>query len=76
LGLVDGLLGNLVLSNVVEGEFEIVGTYCEPEVVVPGRWNTLQMLAHPATYDRYWVRLICSSSPYPSILDLENETRS
>jgi hypothetical protein len=58
LGLVDGLLGRLVFSNVVKGEFEIAGTYCEPEVVVPGRWNTLQMLAHPSTYDRYWVRLI------------------
>jgi hypothetical protein len=76
LGLVDGLLGGLVFSNVVEGNFEIAGTYCEPEVVVSGRWNTLQMLAHPATYDRFWVRLILLLISNPSSLDRGIKMRS
>ncbi|KUJ10286.1 uncharacterized protein LY89DRAFT_675142 [Mollisia scopiformis] len=46
---------NLPFTSLIEGSYDIAGRYCEPEVDVPSRRNTLQLLAHPATYDRnYW----------------------
>ncbi|CZT43846.1 uncharacterized protein RSE6_03939 [Rhynchosporium secalis] len=58
LGSLFGLLSSVItlgLSVPVRGTYNIAGRYCEPEVDVPSRKNTLQLLAHPATYDRnYW----------------------
>jgi hypothetical protein len=39
----------------VQGQYNIAGRYCELEVRIPSRANTLQLLAHPATYDRNYV---------------------
>jgi pimeloyl-ACP methyl ester carboxylesterase len=39
----------------VSGTFNIAGRYCKPEVTIPGREKTLQLLVHGITYDRnYW----------------------
>ena len=40
----------------VRGTYNIAGRYCEPEVDIPSRRSALQLLAHPATYDRNYVR--------------------
>ncbi|KAF8863223.1 hypothetical protein BDZ45DRAFT_738558 [Acephala macrosclerotiorum] len=46
---------DLVFKSTVSGSYNIAGRYCEPEVHIASRQNTLQLLAHPATYDRnYW----------------------
>ncbi len=61
LGSLFGLLSSVVglLSGLtVRGDYNIAGTYCEPEVDIPSRRNTLQLLAHPATYDRNYVSLL------------------
>ncbi|EKD19781.1 ctr copper transporter family protein [Drepanopeziza brunnea f. sp. 'multigermtubi' MB_m1] len=54
VGLLSSVVG-LFFGLTVLGTYDIRGTYCEPEVNIPSRSNTLQLLAHPATYDRnYW----------------------
>ncbi|KAE8450569.1 hypothetical protein EG329_006300 [Mollisiaceae sp. DMI_Dod_QoI] len=46
---------DLSFTALVSGSYQIAGRYCEPEVNIPSRINSLQLLAHPATYDRnYW----------------------
>ena len=46
------------LKTTISGTYNIVGRYCEPENNVESRKNTLQILAHPATYDKDWVSLL------------------
>lgn len=56
--VIESLLTSLVgwtFDVLVEGTFEIAGSYCEPEVQIPSRTNTLQLLVHGATYDRNYV---------------------
>ncbi|KAH6716910.1 hypothetical protein BKA61DRAFT_671380 [Leptodontidium sp. MPI-SDFR-AT-0119] len=57
-GSLFGLLSSvitLIFSVPVRDDYNIAGRYCEPKVDIPSRRNTLQLLAHPATYDRnYW----------------------
>src|SRR4051812_37238645 len=53
-GLLSGILNGL-FTTVIHGTFTITGRYCKPEVDVPSRRQTLQILVHPATYDRNWV---------------------
>jgi hypothetical protein len=48
-------LVNLSFTATQSGTYNIAGTYCEPEVYIPERENTIQFLAHPATYDRLYV---------------------
>lgn len=50
-------LVSLVFDVLVEGTFDIAASYCEPEVHIPSRANTLQLLVHGATYDRNYVSL-------------------
>ncbi|KAH9215485.1 hypothetical protein DL95DRAFT_461122 [Leptodontidium sp. 2 PMI_412] len=39
----------------VHGTFNIAARYCEPEIKVPSKQKTLQILVHGITYDRnYW----------------------
>ena len=45
----------------IKGKYSITGRYCEPEVNIPTHANTLQLLAHPATYDRNYVSLFLPS---------------
>lgn len=57
-GSLFGLLSSvitLIFSVPVRDDYNIAGRYCEPEVDIPSRRNTLQLLAHPATYDRNYV---------------------
>jgi hypothetical protein len=51
-GIVQGLFQTI---NLFDGTYNIAGRYCEPEVTIPSRQNTLQLLLHPATYDRNYV---------------------
>lgn len=51
-GLVQGLFQTV---NLFDGEYNIAGRYCEPEVTIARRRDTLQLLLHPATYDRNYV---------------------
>jgi hypothetical protein len=54
--LLSGLVNTLFTRIIpVQGTFQITGRYCEPEVFNSTRQNTLQLLAHPATYDRNYV---------------------
>jgi hypothetical protein len=62
--VLDGFLGALLavvgLQRLftwgnVQGAYNIAGRYCEPEVYNASRANTLQLLAHPATYNRNYV---------------------
>jgi len=55
-GLIAVLLDS-VFTTTIQGTYDIAGRYCEPEVVVSNRTNALQILSHPATYDRNFVRL-------------------
>jgi hypothetical protein len=60
-------LVSLLFDSLVQGTFDIAGTYCEPQNQVPSRSNTLQFLLHGATYDRNYVSsrfliLACFSS--------------
>lgn len=48
---------NLFFTSVISGTYNIAGRYCEPEVYIESRQQTLQLLAHPATYDRNYVGL-------------------
>ena len=45
----------------IKGKYIITGRYCEPEVSIATHANTLQLLAHPATYDRNYVSLFVSN---------------
>jgi len=58
-----GGLVNLLFYTVVPfaGTYNISGRYCEPEVSIARRKDTLQLLVHPATYDRNYVRLTLPS---------------
>ncbi|KAK5993537.1 hypothetical protein PT974_06971 [Cladobotryum mycophilum] len=39
----------------VNGNYTLAGRYCEPEVHIPQRQNTIQLLVHGATYNKnYW----------------------
>ncbi|KAK0099464.1 hypothetical protein ONS95_004674 [Cadophora gregata] len=50
-----GALGAVVFDSLITDTFTIVGTYCEPEVLVERRKDTVQLLVHGATYTRaYW----------------------
>lgn len=63
-GSLFGLLSSVItlgFSATVRGSYNIAGRYCEPEVDITSRRNTLQLLAHPATYDRNYV----STNPIP-----------
>lgn len=48
-------LVGIVFDTLIEGTYTIAASYCEPEVHVPSRANTLQLLVHGATYDRNYV---------------------
>lgn len=52
LGDLLGPASNLVFDQLVSGTYNIAARYCEPEVFVPGRENTLQLLVHGALADR------------------------
>ncbi|KAI1001525.1 hypothetical protein K3495_g6673 [Podosphaera aphanis] len=42
-------------SKSVRGQYNIKARYCEPEVQISSRSNTIQLLVHGITYDRnYW----------------------
>jgi hypothetical protein len=56
-------LVNLSFTATQSGTYKIAGTYCEPEVYIPERENTIQFLAHPATYDRSYVSLFRKFPP-------------
>lgn len=58
LGVVSGLVNSVFSILPVQATYTISGTYCEPEVQIASRSNTIQFLAHPATYDRYYVSYI------------------
>lgn len=50
-----GLLGSLltiVFGLLVSGTFNINARYCEPEVFVASRQNTIQFLVHGLSYDK------------------------
>jgi len=47
-----GSITEILFVLPVAGTFNISARYCEPEVVVESRKNTLQLLVHGATYDR------------------------
>ena len=47
-----GALGAVVFDSLVTDTYTIVGTYCEPEVLVESRRETVQLLVHGATYTR------------------------
>ena len=47
---------NLVFDVPVGGTFNTFARYCEPEVQVASRTNTLQLLVHGATYDRNYCK--------------------
>lgn len=58
--LFDGV-GDTLQSLLVSGTFEIAARYCEPEVVVQDRQDSVQLLVHGITYDKnYW-----SGGDYP-----------
>lgn len=59
LGRLLGILGfsSLFSWGTIQNTYNIAGRYCEPEVYNASRANTLQLLAHPATYDRNYVSL-------------------
>lgn len=47
--------GNELQLALVNGTYNIAGLYCEPEVQVAGRENTVQLLVHGITFDHhYW----------------------
>lgn len=48
-------VGNELQLAIVNGTYNIAGRFCEPEVHIPGRSDTIQLLVHGITYDRnYW----------------------
>jgi hypothetical protein len=49
------LVSTLVFDIPVQGTFHISASYCEPEVHIPSRVDTLQLLVHGATYTRNYV---------------------
>jgi hypothetical protein len=51
LSLVDNVVQTL-FTVPVQGTFNIAGRYCEPEVEIESRRNTLQLFVHGATYNR------------------------
>jgi hypothetical protein len=51
-GLVQGIFQTI---NLFDGTYNIAGRYCEPENFNASRQQTLQLLLHPATYDRNYV---------------------
>jgi len=58
LDLVTNLLSSivgLVFDELIQGTFDISGRYCEPQVVIPLRSTTLELLLHGATYNRNYV---------------------
>jgi hypothetical protein len=55
----------LVFDLPISGTYDIAARYCEPEVVVASRTNTLQLLVHGATYTRNY----CA---FPSLLESPN----
>ncbi|CZR62399.1 uncharacterized protein PAC_12296 [Phialocephala subalpina] len=48
-------------ASAVSGGYDIAGRYCKPEVHIASRQHTLQLLAHPATYERNYVSSECIS---------------
>ncbi|KAH9216638.1 alpha/beta-hydrolase [Leptodontidium sp. 2 PMI_412] len=49
------IIANLMFNVSIHGSYNIAATFCEPEVYVPTRANTLQLLVHGATYARsFW----------------------
>ena len=47
-----GALGAVIFDSLITDTYTIVGTYCEPEVLVESRRETVQLLVHGATYTR------------------------
>ena len=47
---------NLKFNVSIHSTYNIAATFCEPEVFVPTRVNTLQFLVHGATYTRSYVK--------------------
>jgi hypothetical protein len=47
---------NLVFDVPVIGTYNIFARYCEPEVQIASRTNTLQFLVHGVTYDRNYCK--------------------
>jgi hypothetical protein len=57
-----GSILNLIFTTFIpKTTFIIAARYCEPEVYVSGRQNTIQVLVHGATYTRNY----CKFSPHP-----------
>lgn len=50
------VIANLKFNFSVQSTYNIAATFCEPEVFVPVRANTLQFLVHGATYTRSYVK--------------------
>lgn len=48
----------IVFDVLIQGTYSIAASYCEPEVHIPSRANTLQLLVHGATYDRNYVIIL------------------
>jgi hypothetical protein len=55
----------IVFDVLIQGTYTIAASYCEPEVHIPSRANTLQLLVHGATYDRNYVCLLLHSLSRP-----------
>ncbi|KAH8804460.1 Alpha/Beta hydrolase protein [Xylogone sp. PMI_703] len=47
---------SLIPDVPIDGTFDIAARYCDPEVVVPSRTHSLQLLVHGGQYDRNYVR--------------------
>lgn len=54
--LLSQILGLLFSLFIPTTTFNIAARYCEPEVQVASRANTLQLLVHGATYDRNYCK--------------------
>lgn len=59
--LVAGLV-DLPFTALQRGTYGIASTYSEPEIYVHSRRDTIQLVAHPATYDRAYVSLLASTT--------------
>jgi pimeloyl-ACP methyl ester carboxylesterase len=54
---INGLGGSIfdLVTNLINGTYNIGARYCEPEVIIASRANTIQLLVHGITYTRdYW----------------------
>jgi hypothetical protein len=51
---INGLGSSLfdLAANIIGGSYNIAARYCEPELYVPSRQHTVQLLVHGVTYTR------------------------